>query len=249
MYNEWSPDAMHDKISTDHFDSIAGRYAGAAGTLEPLYGAVRDALNQRVSGRSVLDVGNGGVFPYDRTRASAVAVLDISPEMLKRLPSDDIRKIVSDARDMKDCADESFDVVLFNLSLHHIAAETLDATRTGRLKALAEGWRTLRPGGDLIVYEPVLGSALYALEAFVFRPVSALLKLAGVPMVYFQSRASMRALLAEACRISPSRVEITAPAVTGWSDPLGGTFPGLITIPVAAHPTRFVLFQASKPLG
>jgi SAM-dependent methyltransferase len=239
---------MHDQISIDHFDSIAARYAGSVEALKPLYDAVREELNGLVAGKSVLDVGNGGIFPYDRSLASSVTALDISEEMLKRIP-EGVRKICSDARDMKACEDESFDVVIFNLSLHHIAAGTLDATQEGLRRALAEGWRTLRPGGDLIVYEPALGSALHALGRALFRPVRAALALAGVPMVFFQSRASLTRLLAEAGGLEPAAVSVTAAPVTGWSDPLGGTFPGHLLLPTALYPTRFELFRVTKPRG
>jgi SAM-dependent methyltransferase len=240
---------MRDRISLHHFNAIADSYAGFAGTLEPLYDAVRAELDQRVAGKAVLDVGNGGIFPYDRTLAASVSVLDISPEMLRRVPSEGVVKIVSDARNMATCADESFDTVIFNLSLHHIAADTLAATAAGLRDALSESFRTLRPGGDLIVYEPVLGSALFSLERVLFRPIRGILKLAGVPMVFFQSRASLRRLLAEACGLEHTDIAVTSARVSGWSDPLGGTFPGLVLLPVALYPTRFELFRASKPRG
>lgn len=236
---------MPDRITIDHFDAIAGRYAASATTLEPLYEAVRDGLNGLIAGRAVLDVGNGGIFPYDRARAASVAVLDISPEMLKRVPGD-VRAILADARDMKPCADGCFDVVLFNLSLHHIVSRTAEATEAGIARALAEAWRTLRPGGDLLVYEPVLSPRLHALARALFRPARALLALAGVPMVFLQSREALRRRLELA---SGSRIEVLDAPVTGWSDPLGGTFPGLVMVPVALYPTRFALFRATKPHG
>ena len=239
---------MSDRLSVEHFDSIAGRYAGAAGTLKPLYDAVRSELDASVAGKAVLDVGNGGVFPYDRSLAASVTVLDISPAMLDRAP-EGVVKIVSDARSMAACRDESFDTVIFNLSLHHIAAGTLRETTAGVLQALREGFRTLRPGGDLIVYEPVLGPAPHALERALFRPARWLLERAGVPMVFFQSRESLTSLLASACGLAPEAVSVTPARVAGWSDPLGGTFPGLLLWPAALHPTRFALFRARKPHG
>lgn len=236
---------MTDRISIAHFDAIAGRYAASTETLEPLYEAVRADLNGLIAGRAVLDVGNGGIFPYDRARAASVAVLDISAEMLKRVP-EGVRTILADARDMTPCADESFDVVLFNLSLHHIAAATPAKTEEGISLALAEAWRTLRPGGELLVYEPVLSPLLYVLARALFRPARALLSLAGVPMVFLQSRAALRRRMERATR---SRVEVSEAPVTGWSDPLGGTFPGVVMVPVALYPTRFALFRATKPHG
>lgn len=240
---------MHDRISFDHFNAIAGRYAGSTQTLKPLYDAVRRELDARVAGKAVLDVGNGGIFPYDRTLAASVAVLDISPAMLARVPSEGVVKIVADARNMDACADESFDTVIFNLSLHHIAAGTATKTAAGVHQALSEGFRVLRPGGDMIVYEPVIYSALYALERALFRPIRRMLELAGVPMVFLQSRNSLTRHLASACGLSPMEIVVTAAPVSGWSDPLGGTFPGRILWPVALYPTRFELFRARKPRG
>lgn len=239
---------MQDRISIDHFDAIAGRYCASVETLAPLYDAVRRELDEAVAGKAVLDVGSGGIFPYDRSRAASVAVLDISAAMLAGVPAG-VRAIVADARGMKGCADESFDVVIFSLSLHHVASGTLERTREGVAAALSSAWRVLRPGGELLVYEPVLNTGLHALEKALFRPVRALLALAGVPMVFFQSRASLTRLLARACRVDAARVSARPAAVSGWTDPLGGTFPGLVMIPAALHPTRFELFRVSKPLG
>lgn len=240
---------MRDRISHDHFNAIAERYAGSARTLKPLYDAARAILDGLVTGKDVLDVGNGGIFPYDRTLASSVTVLDLSPEMLERVPSEGVVKIVSDARSMDACADENFDTVLFNLSAHHIAGGTFEETAAGLSEVFAEGFRTLRPGGDLVVYEPVLSSGLYALQSFLFAPIRGMLKLAGVPMVFFQSRTSLRRLLAEACGLTPAMIAVTPLRVSGWSDPLGGTFPGLLLLPTALYPTRFELFRAGKPRG
>lgn len=233
---------MIDRLSIDHFDAIAGRYAASTKTLEPLYEAVRADLNGLIAGRDLLDVGNGGIFPYDRSRAASVAVLDLSPKMLERVP-EGVRRILADARDMAPCADASFDVVLFNLSLHHVAGRTAEETESGIARALAEAWRVLRPGGDLLVYEPVLSAPLYAAARALFRPARTALSLLGVPMVFLQSREALRRRIE---RATGSPVERREAPATGWSDPLGGTFPGLVMVPVALYPTRFALFRAAK---
>ncbi|PIR18500.1 MAG: hypothetical protein COV48_07165 [Elusimicrobia bacterium CG11_big_fil_rev_8_21_14_0_20_64_6] len=43
--------------------------------------------------------------------------------------------------------------------------------------------------------------------------------------------------------------EVVAPRVTGWVDPLSGTFPGRIRLPISIFPTRYELFLARKPRG
>ncbi len=231
--------AMHDQMSIDHFDAIAPGYAGASGALDPLYDAIRGELAAVVAGKDVLDVGSGGVFPFDRRLAASVTSLDISPEMLARVPSDVVR-VVADARDMSALANESFDAVLFSLSFHHVAAGTVRETEAGQAAVIAEALRVLRPGGRLVLYEPVLSPVLFAIERALFRPITALLALSGVPPLYFRSRESLRRL---------AGFEVVRPRLEGWVDPLSGTYPSALRLPIAIFPTRYELFLARKPLG
>lgn len=221
-----------------HFDRLAGHYAGGHGGLDPLYAAARPRLDALVRGRDVLDVGGGGVIPYDAASAASVTALDLSEAMLARLPAGRARAVRGDARALPfDAA--SFDLVLFNLSLHHV--EGAD----GGAAALAEAWRVLRPGGDLAVHEPVagpLGTRLLGLG-------SALLSLLGGGPVRLRSRAALAALMARPGGRPASDVAAVPLAPRGWSDPLGGTFPGLLRLPLWLHPTRFELLVLRKPHG
>ncbi len=236
---------MSDLLTAGHFDAIAPRYAGATGGLDALYDAARAELDRELAGRDVLDVGGGGVFPYDRTRTRSVTALDVSPGMLARAPRD-VKTALGDARDMRAFADASFDAALFNLSAHHVAADAPSESDAGLLAAFAEAWRVLRPGGVLLVYEPVLGPVLGALYRAAFAPLRALLALGGAPMVHLRTRAELLSLLERAGGGTARAKRLPA---SGWSDPLGGTFPGLIRLPLAAYPTRFDLLRAEKPRG
>jgi SAM-dependent methyltransferase len=230
---------MSDALARRHFDAIAGTYAGATGALDPLYAAVAPVLDAALAGKEVLDVGSGGVFPFDRRVAASVTALDLSPEMLARVPAG-VAAVVGDARDMSGLEDASFDAVLFSLSFHHIAEESLAGTEAAQAAALKEAFRVLRPGGRLFLFEPVLSPALFALERVLHPLVSALFGLAGVPPVYFRSRASLKRL---------ADFEAFVPRVAGWVDPLSGTFPSRLRLPVALFPTRYELFEARKPRG
>lgn len=230
---------MNDRLAVAHFDSIAPDYAGATGALDPLYDAIRGELAAVVAGKDVLDVGSGGVFPFDRRLAASVTSLDVSAEMLARVPAD-VAKIVADARDMRALADASFDAVLFSLSFHHVAAPTVAETEAAQAAALSEALRVLRPGGRLVLYEPVLSPVLFAIERALFKPLMALLALSGVPPLYFRSRASLKRL---------ANFDVILPRVSGWVDPLSGTFPSPLRLPIAIFPTRYELFIAGKPRG
>jgi len=230
---------MHDKLSVAHFDSIAPEYAGATDALDPLYDAISGELAAIVAGKDVLDVGSGGVFPFERRLAASVTSLDVSPEMLARVP-EGVAAVLADARDMRPIADSSFDAVLFSLSFHHVAAPTVAGAEAAQAEALGEALRVLRPGGRLVLYEPVLSPALFAIERALFVPISALFALAGVPPLYFRSRASLMRL---------ANFRLVLPRVSGWVDPLSGTFPSALRLPVALFPTRYELFIAEKPRG
>jgi ubiquinone/menaquinone biosynthesis C-methylase UbiE len=222
---------VEDMLSRAHFDAISSRYARSTETLEAVHDAARAELSARLEGRDVLDVGGGGLLPYDASRAASVTALDLSPAMLARMPAG-VRRVLGDARRMP-LPDASFDAVVFSLSLHHVERPE---------EALAEAVRVLRPGGELLVHEPVLSPALFALERALAPLTRAVLALFGVPMVLFQSRESLRALVEAACGGSAA---VTEAELEGWSDPLGGTFPGLLLIPPASMPTRFVLLRAT----
>jgi SAM-dependent methyltransferase len=221
-----------------HFDRLAGHYPGGSGGLEPIYAAARPHLDALARGRDVLDVGGGGVIPYDASGAASVTALDLSQAMLARLPAGAARPVRGDARAMP-FEDGAFGLVLFNLSLHHVEGED------GGAAALSEAWRVLRPGGELAVHEPVagpLGTRLLGLA-------SALLSALGGGPVRLRSRASLSALMAAAAGLPASSVSATPLAPRGWADPLGGTFPGLLRLPLALHPTRFELLTLRKPHG
>ena len=236
---------MHDHLSVGHFDSIAHRYAGSTGGLDALYDAVRPELDRLLAGRDLLDVGGGGSPAYDPAGPRSVTMLDVSARMLERAPAG-VRTILADARDMTPCADASYDAALFSLSAHHIASHAAGETDDGLRAAFAEGWRVLRPGGLLLVYEPVLGPVLHAAGRAAFPLVRAALSSIGAPMVHFQSRASLRGLLETVCG---TPVAVSRMPVKGWSDPLGGVLPGVVRMPLALYPTRFELFRAEKPRG
>jgi ubiquinone/menaquinone biosynthesis C-methylase UbiE len=216
------------------FDAIAHRYAGAHGGLDAVYDAARPHLDRLVAERDVLDVGGGGVTPYDAARAASLTALDESAAMLARLPAGGARKVAGDARDMRMFADESFDLVLFNQSLHHIL---------GAPAALREAWRVLRPGGDLVVYEPT-ARPLFAAALQALAPL-----LGRVAPVHLRTRDGLVAALAGASGQTPASVSVLRLSPRGWADPFGGTFPGWVRIPLALHPTRFELLRLSKPRG
>ena len=62
-----------------HFDAISDRYEKAAESWTCIYRQIEAFVNPLLPDKIVLDIGNGGYFPYDVDLALRVSVLDISP--------------------------------------------------------------------------------------------------------------------------------------------------------------------------
>ena len=97
--------------------------------------------------RDILDIGagTGRTTRFFVPRARRYVAIDDSPVMLnhlkKRMPEIDLRQM--DFRDLSALADSSFDLVF-------AAANVIDAlTHDGRLRALRQSCRVLRPDGIL----------------------------------------------------------------------------------------------------
>jgi SAM-dependent methyltransferase len=243
-----SPSSPVTSGHREHFDKIASSYAKASDTWASVYRRISELVSPAVAGKDVLDIGNGGFFPYDTRAAKSVTVLDISPAMLDRIHVPNIQKVVGDARVLAAIPSASQDVVLYLLCLHHICgrnrSESLDILK----EIFASAERVLRPGGCVIIAEPVTGGWVHALQKAAFGMTRRVLASRGVPMIFFHKADDVADRLSAGLGIGSADVHRTPLPVTGWVDPLGGSFPGLVQIPAWACPTRYVLFQAQKPV-
>lgn len=101
-----------------------------------------------LDGKDVLEVGcgRGRISAYLAGRPRSFAAVDPDPDAIDeaRMTIPDVAFSVSSGEAL-DFPDESFDVVLFTLSLHHQEAAT----------ALDEARRVVRMGGRVVVLEPV----------------------------------------------------------------------------------------------
>ena len=124
-----------------------------AGPERALVGRERQQLLAAARGR-VLDVGAGtgaNLGHYRQDRISALVLVDPSAAMLERARRKAARlgievRAEQQRAERLGCADQSFDTVVFTLSLCTIGSP---------LEALAEARRVLRPGGRLLVFEHV----------------------------------------------------------------------------------------------
>jgi hypothetical protein len=119
-----------------------------------------------VPGRDVLDAGCGEGALARRLAAAGARVvgLDPLPGALENAraqgPESEALRYVLGAAEALPFADQSFDVVVFFNSLHHVPVDSMSP-------ALGEAARVLRPGGALYVQEPLARGAAFEL----LRPV------------------------------------------------------------------------------
>jgi SAM-dependent methyltransferase len=229
-----------------HFDRISEKYHKASDSWKIIYEQIEERINPLITDRVVLDVGNGGMFAYDLDRPSRILVMDVSVDMLSSISDARVTKIVSDARDMCTIENDSVDVIIFVLVLHHISGNNLHESIKTLEGILSEARSKLRPGGHLVVAEALLSPILFRVQKWCFQLTRAILHRLGVSMIFFCTQAILAENIAKVFEINYQDIETTDLNLEGWLDPLGGCFPGLIKIPVSMQPWDFRLMIAKK---
>jgi SAM-dependent methyltransferase len=153
-----------------------------------------------LAGRRALEVGcgDGRLMGWLAARAALAVGLDPDPAQLARAEANrGAGPLVRAVAERLPFAAAAFDLVLLFNSLHHVPVDRQSA-------ALAEAARVLRPGGDLLVAEPLAGGPWFEL----MRPLEDETEI----------RAHAQRALREACRTGrfealtettyPSRVEV-----------------------------------------
>src|SRR5437588_1461589 len=185
----YRPDNLLDRLSSDD-------------TLELQYAQVqrreRELLERHlgIEGGDVLSVGCGTrpgrhLFPAPRYRLVGV---DVDPEKVRTAVdwggADEA--FVGQAGELDQLENASFDVVLYRLTLHHVAYQEPLA------RSFEEAARLLRPGGALVAVEPGLLHPVGAALSIVNRSPSLAVRMHGTPD---DVPLSPRALRAESRRV------------------------------------------------
>jgi ubiquinone/menaquinone biosynthesis C-methylase UbiE len=133
------------------------------------YRRIHHFLTQAVAGAdTLLDIGNGGVFPYDASGVGRITALDL---FLGSLPPELLRSHFPPNAQAKEGSalsipepDRSFDMVLMVMLLHHLAGGDWRESWRNAQRAIGEAWRVLRPGGRLLIVESCVPYWFFVLE-------------------------------------------------------------------------------------
>lgn len=227
----------------EHFLAYSERYyKNVHGPLREVFQNVEKIMNKQLSG-VVLDIGNGGVFFYNTDMLEKIIAVDLAyPKEMKN--TNKITFYSCDARDLSILEIEKVDCVLMQFLLHHIVEKKKKDMDASLRKVLTEAQWALKPGGKLVIVEPVVFPIIEWLENVFYCFNSWLLKLFNKPMVKFYSKSSLMSFIKEEGYHSVESQKISLGK--RWIPLAPALFPGKFMIPPWLYPTRFCCITATK---
>jgi ubiquinone/menaquinone biosynthesis C-methylase UbiE len=228
-------------VSMAYFDTLSDAYVETiVQSQKQIYRNVNPVLTRRVSGR-VLCLGSGPVMNFADTHTEQVVCLDLSENMLQRLPArDGVHPVCADAQRLP-FADASFDFVVVPFLIHHMGMDTpLDTDRAVSLM-LQDVRRVLKREGRLLVVDLFLPAILEVMLRSLYAPATALLNSTGRPMMYFYCIDNFRELLRNV-KLNldfDQRVDMNEKIMPTLLLPQ-------FKVPASWHPARFHIIEATK---
>lgn len=232
---------------SSHFDKIAdGYHSIQSNTNNELYLRLGEILNPRLADKVVLDIGNGGFFPYDTGLPSSVTAVDISSEMLSKISDSRVRKVVDDARTLTSIENNSIDIVLLLFCIHHVTGKNEREAIRSMNEMVNAARSKLKKGGQLIIAEAILNPFFYFIENILYGIIYRLLNRFGRDMVFFHSAANILSSLKNAFPDKASDIHVERIYLNDPIDPIAGVFPGLIKIPPWLIYSRHMFYEITK---
>ena len=134
--------------------------------------------------------------------------------------------------------------LLILFTLHHINGKNKYEAIKSLNKAIKEAKIKLRNNGNLIIVEPVLISFLYYIESILYKITFYILSFFKKDMVFIYSKKLLLKYFKK--NFGKENVSVVKLKLTGFADPLLGTFPGIIKLPAFLMPTRMFFFKLTK---
>lgn len=183
-----------------YFQTHAEDYAEQIMEIQPeLYQNTGRLLNQWLpSGGCVLDAGNGGVINYDITRLAQLDCIDlvVSQKAIKKYADHpNVRFLQGNILNLEGVSSGTYDAVIVQAVIHHLAGKTYKRTCAQVRTAMAECLRILKPGATLLIMESTVVPWFAAIERFVYPLMQAFFAICRFGDVYQFSPGSLGHLL------------------------------------------------------
>jgi SAM-dependent methyltransferase len=160
-----------------------------------VYRQAEALINARISGKRLVDVGNGGVFNYDVAKAETIAAVDLYP-----VPQLDAQKNATyhvGRSDRLPLTEASSDLVIWQNLMHHMIEDRAGDPVPMLRASLSEAHRVLRSGGEIMIIETFCSHFLFRAQGLLFPLTRIVLSLIKHPFVRLLSRKKVIELLIE----------------------------------------------------
>ena len=166
MFQQQPSEEKNQSFFLDHHQDYKQKISKLK-TYRNIFGEVTEA----VSGAELLiDIGNGGVFDYETSRAKRIVAVDVMfTDGFDRttLPAN-AEAIRGSALDLP-FPDGHADMALMNMLLHHLTGRDVASTHSNLEKAISEAARVLRPGGKMVIMESCVPHWFFSFEQVVYK--------------------------------------------------------------------------------
>jgi len=185
-----------NKKYDEYFAVHTDEYANATLSKQSeLYLNTSKIINDKIYGCNiVLDIGNGGVINYDYSHINRLDCGDlfVSGKAIETYASkENISFFHADVTNLVDINDNTYDVVIVQFVLHHLAAIKYYDTVENVRKAVHECMRVLKPKGKLLIIESVVVSWFERVQRLFYPLQCFLLSMIRFGLVYQFSSKSL----------------------------------------------------------
>ena len=144
-------------------------------THKEWYANIRKKVNSHIKG-VVLDVGNGGICNFSISKAQKIIAVDICFPQQKNC-SKKIDYKIDDARKLKQIKNNSVDIIIFQLVLHHITGKNYQDIKKQVKKSMKSANRVLRNKGKILIIECVVSKSIEWIERVMYPIQTLILKI------------------------------------------------------------------------
>lgn len=184
----------------EYWDKIADEYAEEIMSIQPTFFHNSGKLinNELKEHFIVADIGNGGVINYKFEDLKKLDCIDLT------VPESAVKKYEmwknvefksGNILHLTDIGDATYDRVIVQCVIHHLAGKDYITTKENVIKAVDECMRILKPDGKLLIVESVVELWFEKIERMFYKLLQLFFKLIKFDTVYQFSAASLLALI------------------------------------------------------